>query len=139
MKTPEQKQKALRLSAFAVITGLSAEFILGMYTTLFVDMDTGTGASNPVVMVHATLGLILLALAIATFIHGVRINKRIPLVSSAIGLAMILISDICGTVFIMDPTKDTYSFIMALGILGAFISYNLVWNFAGNPIKDAIK
>jgi len=137
MKTLEQKQKALRLSAFSVLTGLAAEFILGMYTALFVDMDSGAGASNPVVMVHATLGLILLALAVTTFINALRIKNRIPLVSSAIGLAMILISDICGTVFIMDPTKDAYSFIMALGILGAFISYNLVWNYARNPVKGA--
>jgi len=137
MKTLEQKQKALRLSAISVLTGLAAEFILGMYTALFVDMDSGAGASNPVVMVHATLGLILLALAVTTFINALRIKNRIPLVSSAIGLAMILISDICGTVFIMDPTKDAYSFIMALGILGAFISYNLVWNYARNPVKGA--
>jgi heme A synthase len=137
MKTLEQKQKALRLSAISVLAGLAAEFILGMYTALFVDMDSGAGASNPVVMVHATLGLILLALAVTTFINALRIKNRIPLVSSAIGLAMILISDICGTVFIMDPTKDAYSFIMALGILGAFISYNLVWNYARNPVKGA--
>jgi len=137
MKTLEQKQKSLRLSAFAVIACLSVEFILGMYTALFVDMDSGAGASNPIVMVHATLGLILLVLAIITFVHGAGTKNRVPLISSAIGLAMILTSDICGTVFIMDPKKDVYSFIMALGILGAFISYNLVWNYARNQRKDA--
>ena len=136
MKTLEQRQKSLRLSALAVNAGLSAEFVLGMYSALFVDMDTGSAAANPVVMVHAALGLILLALAVVTFIHGIGMKKRVPLVTSAIGLAMILISDICGTVFIMDPTKDAYSFIMALGILGAFISYNLVWNDARNQIME---
>jgi len=137
MKAPEQKQKALRLSAFAVLAGLSAEFILGTYSALFVDMDSGAGGSNPAVMAHAALGLILLALAVTTFIHGIGMKKRIPLVSSAIGLAMILISDICGTIFIMNPKEDAYSFIMAIGILGAFISYNLVWNYARNQIRNA--
>ena len=135
MKTPEQKLKNLRLSALAVIVALSAEFILGMYSALFVDMDTGTAASNPVVMTHATLGLLLLVLAILTFVRGIGLKKTMPLVASAIGLGMILVSNICGSIFIMDPKKDAYSFIMALGILGAFISYNLVWNYARNSIK----
>jgi hypothetical protein len=105
-------------------------FVLGMIANLYVEIPAGGDAwawifkNSAVIAVHAVLGTVLLIVAIASLILAILDKQGSRIVASAFGLFFTGAAAYFGSVFV-TADSELSSLLMALGFLGALVSYAL--------------
>jgi hypothetical protein len=130
----------VRMMVVMMIIALLIQFLLGMYTNLFIALPRvtvqGSGAlmpgmgrmmsvgfSDPVFMVHMIVGMLLALGAIATVIVAVSLKQTPFMIITVIGLISVLIAGYGGLTFFMNGQHNSASYTMAVGWLSAFTTY----------------
>jgi hypothetical protein len=85
--------------------------------------DWGWALSQPVVAAHIYLGTLLILLAVAALVIGIVARRSTPVISSALGLALLLFTWLSGDSFLADGQKSAQSVSMAFGFMAAFLVY----------------
>ena len=123
------RQAGLRRASLAILILVIAQFGLGMGVNLYVTLPAaghpghGSFYSNgPLLAMHATLGLVLLLSAISVLVRAIRARNAILMVTSAAGLAAILLAVLFGAMFTHKLTNG-YSLGMALATAAALACY----------------
>jgi hypothetical protein len=134
MENNQRFLKTFRLHSIIAIGALALEFIIGMYTALFVEFPETLAKGNAwawsmsnssVTMAHIVLGTLLALVSLSALSFGIASRNRAAIAASAAGLATVGLSYMSGAIFLSDISKDAYSFSMALGFLGAMVAYGL--------------
>jgi len=138
MKDTSKFLRIFRLHTLITLVTLVFEFILGMYTALFVEFpDTlvdGNGwgwamKTSPIIIAHVILGSLLVLLTLSTLGFGFASRSKNAIIASAIGLLMTGVAYLSGGAFLANVTADNYSFAMALGFLGCMLAYGAAFYF----------
>jgi hypothetical protein len=139
MEKTEKRLKSFRLHAFVLIFVLVAEFILGTYAALFVEFPESLVNGNAwswamsrsfIVGAHAVLGTVLALGALEILALGFAIRNRRASIASVAGFLMVALAWLGGAAFLSDVSKDVYSFLMAIGFIGALVSYGFAYHLA---------
>jgi hypothetical protein len=132
MNNISKKLKIFRFLVLTTLINLVIEFVLGIYTALFVQFpDTlvnGNGwgwsmSGSPVIIVHVITGGLLFLSAIPAVIFGFTSHVKAATIWSVIGLVMIGLAYFSGSVFLSNVADNNSSFLMALGFMGAVLAY----------------
>ena len=127
----------------AMIILLLGQYLLGMYTNLFVeipaDVDGWKWMSNSLVLMgHVTVGTLLLVVAVAGLVLAIRARLTAWTVASAIGLAGIGVALFAGSTF-MNGQADGMSFLMAGGLGLAMAAYAAaLYTEARGAMRDGV-
>lgn len=132
MKPSSKLFRAFRLTVLLTLIALALEFILGIYTNLFVEFPDSIVNGNawawsmsqsPVIIAHVLLGTLLLAASLLALGLGVALKSKTAIVSSTAGLVMMGLAYLSGSAFLANVQVDGYSFWMALGFIGTLAAY----------------
>ena len=121
------RNRTLAKLAFAMLVLLIGQYVLGMYTNLFVQIPDGVDgwkwmSNSLAIMGHVTLGTGLLVVAGALLALSARARSRAWVAASLAGIAGIAASLFGGSTF-MNGQADTMSFLMACGLAVAMLAY----------------
>lgn len=124
----------LRVHGMTLILGLIVQYILGMFSNLFVQFpDTtsegklwGFAWTQISVASHIILGLLLFIGAVVLLIRALRYKNRTWTIAASTGLAGILAA-IYGGVSFIPSQNDPYSLLMSIAFIVALLA--LVWGF----------
>lgn len=123
------RQAGLRQAILAILILLISQFGLGIGVNLYVTLPTaghpghGSFFSNGrLLALHAALGTFLILAAIFVLIRAVRARNATLMVTSAAGLAAILLAFFFGASF-TDKLTDGYSLGMAIAFAAALACY----------------
>jgi heme A synthase len=126
--------RAFRLHALLALIALVLEFILGMYTAFFVKFpDTLTDGNawawsmshSAIIMAHILLGTLMVLIALSAVGFAVAAKSKSAIITAVVGVVMILVAYLSGSIFLGNIEVDGYSFSMSLGFLGAMVAYGL--------------
>jgi hypothetical protein len=132
MNTSHRVDAAFRISTHIMFVLLVLEFILGMYTALFVKFPETlvdgnawewSMAQSPIVVAHVTLGTLMAILSIFICIFGVAMKNKVAIIISLVGLVTVWFAYLSGSVFLSNIEADSYSFTMSLGFIAALVAY----------------
>jgi hypothetical protein len=124
--------RAFRLDVLLILITLVLEFILGMYTALYVtfpdslvngDAWQWSIAHSPILMAHVLLGVLMMVLSILALGFSIATKSSAAISTSAVGLILMGIAFFSGAVFLSNIQQASYSFSMSLGFIGATIVY----------------
>ena len=136
MRNTSKNIRVFRSLTLATLGSLVLEFVLGMYTALFVEFpDTvvnGNGwawsmKESPILMVHVLLGSLLVLLTILTVIFGFTSHSKPAIVWSVTGFVLTMVAYMGGSIFLSNVAEDNYSFLMALGFMGSLLAYGVAF------------
>jgi len=104
------------------------QYVLGMFTALYIEIPEETSGwqfmgSSMVLISHVTLGILLAGVSIWLLAASIMKRSGTWIVSSALGLAGILLSLMTGSAF-MNDQSDNNSFLMALGLAISLLAYS---------------
>jgi hypothetical protein len=129
---------AVRGNSFGAIVMLLTQYALGIWVNLFGQLpasDHGKGtfpafgsavANGPVVLaLHAVLGTLLVAAAIAALVRSFMTRRRAWIAVTAIALAAIVAAWVSGSSFVGAPSNSA-SFSMAMATAVAILSYVII-------------
>jgi hypothetical protein len=137
--------KTFRFHTLLTLGALALEFVLGMYTALFVEFpDTLVNGEawgwsmkqSPIIIAHILLGTLLVLMALSTLGFGFASRDKAAIIWSAAGLILIGVAYLGGSVFLSKVTENSYSFIMALGFMGSLLTYGAAFYFT-RPAETA--
>lgn len=122
------KTTGIRTLGVAMVLTLLGELVLGMANTFWLQLpDSGSGwkagAASALLMMHMTLGITLLVLAIWIAVAAFRGRDRNWLTASAVGALGILLAIGGGFAFMSQTSNDGASFLMAVGTALAIAAY----------------
>ena len=122
-----ERDRTLAKLGFAMIILLVGQYVLGMYSNLFVTIPDGVDgwkwmSNSLAIMGHVTLGTLLLVVSVAILVLGVRARARTWVIVSVVGLLGIGASLFGGSTF-MNGQSDMMSFLMACGLGLAMVAY----------------
>lgn len=114
------------------VWALAVQFLLGMYVTMYVSFpaDASTQAAwesasgNVWVLLHIVVGLFILLGSVSYLVAVIRQKQKQLLGYAVVGLAAILAAVTGGERFI-SLQDDGYSMLMAIGFIGAVVTYAL--------------
>jgi hypothetical protein len=144
MNSSSKLLRFFRIDTLFTLAALVLEFVLGMYTALFVEFPetlvngNGWGWSmkeSPIIMTHVLLGTLLVILALAALGLGFAARSKAAIAWSITGLVMIAIAYLSGSVFLSNVADDNYSFVMALGFMGSVLAYGAAYYFTRPAAK----
>ena len=120
---------AIERLGLAMIMLLLGQYLLGMYTNLFVQIPAGVDgwkwmSNSLVIMGHVTLGTLLLVVSTAGLVLAVRARASVWIAASVAGLAGIAAALLGGSTF-MNGQAEAMSFLMASGLGLAIAAYAL--------------
>ena len=121
------RERTLAKLGFGMIILLVGQYLLGMYTNLFVTIPDGVNgwqwmSNSLAIMGHVTLGTLLLVVSVALLVFGARARSRTWIVASLVGLVGIGAALAGGSSF-MNGQYDAMSFLMAGGLGVAILAY----------------
>ena len=121
------RERTLAKLGFGMIILLVGQYLLGMYTNLFVTIPDGVNgwqwmSNSLAIMGHVTLGTLLLVVSVALLVFGARARSRTWIVASLVGLVGIGAALAGGSSF-MNGQSDAMSFVMACGLGVAMLAY----------------
>jgi hypothetical protein len=132
MKPSSKIFRAFRITVLLTLIALVLEFILGMYTALFIEFpDSLTNgnawewamAQSPIISTHVLLGTLLVIGSLLSLGFGIALKSKSAIASSVAGLLLMLLTYLSGSAFLADVQLDSYSFLMALGFIGTLAAY----------------
>jgi hypothetical protein len=132
------------MSALGLVIGLTLQYLLGMYTDLFVAFPEGAqgdaawhfAETQIPLILHIILGLFLFTGAVALCVRAYRYGDKEWRIVSIVGLLAILAAVASGSEFV-DSQNDAFSYSMAVAFLVAVAAYT--WPFfsaAWLPSRD---
>lgn len=130
----------VRMAAIIMIVALLVQFLLGMYTNLFINLPRVTmqgpgalmlnmrrmmsvGFLDPLFMIHMIVGMFLAVGAIAAVAVAVTVKHTPFLIITVIGLISVLVAGYGGLTFFMNGQHNSASYTMAIGWLSAITAY----------------
>ena len=134
MNTLSKPFKAFRSTAKASIHTLLAVFVFGIIVNLFVELPTNLPGGNawmwsftnsPLIVIHVILGTLLTVLSLVTVIFSMLAHTKQGIIASVFGLLFTMLAYATGAQFLSAAQTNVSSLLMALGFLGALISYGL--------------
>jgi hypothetical protein len=134
-----KRLRAFKIASLVAIAALVLEFVLGMYTALFVKFPESLAGGNAwawsmsqsaVTLAHIVVGTALLIVSLAAVGLGIAARSRAAILASAAGLLMTGLAYMSGAVFLSNIESDAYSFAMALGFMGAIVAYGIGYHRA---------
>lgn len=138
--------RAFRLHVLLTLIALVLEFVLGMYTALFVQFPETLSNGNAwqwsmsqsaITMSHILLGTLMVVMALSAMGFGFATKNKTAITTSVLGFIMIGIAYLSRTVFLSNIENDSYSFSMALGFVGAMVVYGMAY-YLRRPTGQAI-
>ncbi|WP_020375253.1 hypothetical protein [Sulfobacillus thermosulfidooxidans] len=118
---------------------LLIQFVLGMYTNLYVTLPTmnaghngipmgfhmmiARGFTSPVFMIHMMLGVFLVVLSLITALKSLSSTGASPKLWAGIGLVAVIVAGYSGLTFFMDGQHNIDSLTMAIAWLIALSAY----------------
>ena len=136
MNQSHKYQRAFHLVALLTLVVLVLEYILGMYTALFVQFPDSLANGNawswsmsqsPVIMAHVFLGTLLVVGSLLALGLSIAMKNKVATSASVAGLLAILIAYLSGSAFLANIQSGGYSFLMSLGFLGAVLAYGAAY------------
>jgi hypothetical protein len=134
MKPSTKLFRAFRGHIVAILVLLVIEFVLGMYTALFVEFPDSLANGNawawsmsqsPAVLVHIIVGTLLLLAALVVLVLSFLLRSRAAILTGVLGFVTIAVAYLSGSTFLADINQDMYSFSMALGFIAAAVVYGV--------------
>lgn len=128
---PTIPSSKLRTQAFGLLTGLSLQFLLGMYAALFVQFPENAHEgqlwkfawTQVPIAAHIIIGLGLLIGAIGLLIRSIKQKNKKWSITASIGAIAILIAIMSGARFI--PTQQNIlSYVMSIAFILAMLIYS---------------
>src|SRR5215469_919604 len=123
------RETGLRRASLAILIVLIVQFALGISVNLYVTLPTvghpghaSWFGNGPLLALHAALGMFLVLSAIFVLIRAIMARNRTLIVTSATGLAAILLAAFFGSSF-TDKLTDGYSLGMAIAFAAALACY----------------
>jgi hypothetical protein len=139
----ESRQAGLRQASLAILIVLIVQFALGIGVNMYVTLP---GAGRPghssffgngaLLAIHAALGMFLMLAAIFVLVRTIMARNVTPIVTSAAGLAVILVAAFFGSGFTSKLT-DGYSLGMAMATAVALVCYAAGLYAVSAPRKGA--
>jgi hypothetical protein len=123
--------RAFRVIVLLTLIALALEFILGVYTSLFIEFPDSLQNGNawawsmshdPIVTTHVFLGTLLVVASLLAMGLSIALKNKTAITWTAAGLVMMIVAYLSGSIFLANIQVDAYSFSMALGFLGALIT-----------------
>jgi hypothetical protein len=118
----------LRGSSLGAMVMLILQYALGIGVNLYVTPGKGglseAFKNGPVLALHAVLGVLLIAAAIALLVRAIAVRHRAMIIASAIGLVAIIAAAGSGVSFLRSGTAGG-SMAMAMATAVAFLCYTL--------------
>jgi len=145
MKSSVKLLRAFRGHMLAILVLLVIEFVLGMYTALFVAFPDSLVNGNawawsmsqsPVVLLHVILGTLLALAAVVVLVLSFLLRSRAALLTGVLGFAAMAVAYLSGATFLSDVNQDLYSFTMALGFIAAAVVYGVGY-YGMRPVVDS--
>jgi hypothetical protein len=138
--------RAFRITVLFTLIALVLEFILGIYTNLFVEFPDSlvngnawqwSMAQSPIIGAHVLIGSLLLAASLLSLGLGLALKSKAAIGSSLAGLAMMGLAYFSGSAFLANIQVDGYSFAMALGFMGTLVAYGAAYYLTRSASKIA--
>jgi hypothetical protein len=107
-------------------------FIFGMIANLYIEIPSGlvdqaawawVFGNSAIIVIHAVLGILVLLVAVASLVVGFLTHRTGWIVASLLGLLFTILAAYSGSDFITNGGANLSSLLMALGFLGALVSY----------------
>jgi uncharacterized protein YacL len=130
-KTQKFSKTYLSATKGAIYT-LLILFILGMIANLYIEIPEGLVDSaawawvfgnSAIIVIHAILGMLLLLVSIASLVFAFLTHRSGWIVASVLGLLFTGLAAFSGSDFITNGGAALSSSLMAIGFLGALVSY----------------
>src|SRR5215469_7428835 len=125
----ESRQAVLRRASLAILIVLIVQFALGISVNLYVTLPAAghPGHSSwfgngTLLALHVALGMFLVLAAIAVLVRAIMARDTVLIVTSAAGLAAILVAFFFGASF-TDKLTNGYSLGMAISFAAALACY----------------
>ena len=134
--------KALRRASFASLVLLLIQYVLGMYTNIYVTVpsaDKGGGLGKAIsngpaaLSVHAVLALLLILSAIGLLVQAIMARYWTVLAAAAVGLITIIGAAFSGANFTNNGGQDSASMTMAVLAGVAMLSYGTALYLLSSP------
>ena len=147
MKNSTKFSNAFRWTVILTLLALVAEFVLGMYTALFVEFpDTlvegnawgWSMSQSPIIMAHILVGTLLVLLALVAAGLGFVSSSRAAFISSILGLLLMGAAYLSGGAFLSNVAQDNLSFSMALTFLGSLLAYFAALYYTREPLRQTV-
>ena len=123
------RETGLRQASLAILIVLIVQFALGISVNLYVTLPTvghpghaSWFGNGPLLALHAALGMLLVLSAIFVLIRAIMARNGTLIVTSAAGLAAILLAAFFGSGF-TDKLTDGYSLGMSIAFAVALACY----------------
>jgi hypothetical protein len=126
--------KAFKGHLLAILVLLVVEFVLGMYTALFVEFPDSLANGNawawsmsqsPVVLLHIIVGTLLFLAALVVLVLSFLLRSKAANVTGILGFVTIVVAYLSGSTFLSDISQNSYSFTMSLGFIAAAVVYGV--------------
>jgi hypothetical protein len=137
-ETRADRLPGLRGNSFGALVILLLQYGLGIWVNLYAHLpaaDNGAGlasgfaraiSNGPVgLSIHAVLGVILIASAVAALVRACLVRRRALIVAAAVGLTCILAAGFSGAAFVGNGS-DAASMSMAVAAGVAIFAYALI-------------
>jgi vacuolar-type H+-ATPase subunit I/STV1 len=134
--------KALRRASFASLVLLLIQYVLGMYTNIYVTVpsaDKGGGLGKAIsngpaaLSVHAVLALLLILSAIGLLVQAIMARYWTVLAAAAVGLIAIIGAAFSGANFTNNGGQDSASMTMAVLAGVAMLCYGTALYLLSSP------
>jgi len=129
-----RKAKTLTALVLADLYCLVAQFLLGTYVNLYVQFPDSlpggnawawTLAHSGITTLHIALGTAIIVLSGIVLVLSIVQRHGTAIVTSALGLLMVLFAWFSGDRFLENVQNNTFSYMMAVGFIGAVSFY--IW------------
>jgi hypothetical protein len=138
-RTPGRRARRAASGNFGMLILLIAEYVLGIAYNLYGTAPTESskiGAfSNPLIALHATVGTLLILVAIYLAVAAARARILPALAVSVIGLLSLLAAWACGSAF-SQTGANGYSMAMAVLTAVALLCYLINMRILGRHADD---
>jgi hypothetical protein len=122
--------RSLEIQARFIIGFLVVQYLLGMFTNMFVAFPEGKNEgqlwqfawTQPSLIAHIIIGIGVFISAVILTVRATKAGNRIWTKASWAGLVSILVAIAAGSRFIPTQT-DGYSFVMSVAFIAALLSY----------------
>jgi hypothetical protein len=132
----QKKMRAFRLHVLLTLGALVLEFILGMYTALFVEFPESLVNGNawgwsmsqsPIIMAHVLLGTLMMLMSLSATGFSIGTKNKAAILTGTVGLLMVALAYLSGGAFLSSVQQNSYSFSMSLGFMGAVVAYGMAY------------
>ena len=144
MKSSVKLMRAFRGHILVILVMLVIEFVLGMYTALFVAFPDSLAGGNAwawsmsqstAVLLHVIVGTLLALAALVVLVLGFLLRSRAAVLTGVLGFAAMAVAYLSGATFLSDVNQDLCSFSMALGFIAAAVVYGVGY-YSMRPVVE---